>query len=433
MMDATRSHPPLDLLAVLSLRLDGRTKGMPHLEEPFSLGTVGALGLSADDLPLPIMVLRERALEHNLALMANFCAAHGVVLAPHGKTTMAPQLWERQMAAGAWGLTAASVSQARVMREVGVRRIVLANQLVDQPSVRWVASQMDDPHLTFLCLVDSVDGVTWLDGILAAMSPARRLPVLVEMGHAGGRTGCRSVTDGVVVADAVGDSVHLELAGVETFEGTVGTDRSPTTLDAVGSLLEQVRMLALEVSVVGSFTDEHPMVVSAGGSAFFDVVVQELQGDRWGELPVQVLLRSGCYLTHDHGFYGALAPSVSVGGHDTAFSPALELRGAVLSRPEADLAILGFGKRDAPFDLGLPIPLSVRERSGVVRDLAGRATIEAMNDQHAYLRIDQELLLGVGDVIRCGVSHPCTAMDRWRVIPVIDDADRVLEAVATFF
>jgi D-serine deaminase-like pyridoxal phosphate-dependent protein len=413
--------------------LDGRTKGMPHREEPFELGAVGTLGIRVDDLPLPVMVLRASALEHNLALMADFCRTVGVGLAPHGKTTMAPQLWDRQIASGAWALTAATVAQARVMRDVGVRRIVVANELVDPPSIRWVASQLDDPTVTLWCLIDSVDGVRVLNETLGSMGPSRQLPVLVEMGYLGGRTGCRTVADGVQVATAAEASAHLLLAGVEAFEGTVGTDRSAGTLDAVGSLLENVRALALEVGSVGSFTDEQPMLVSAGGSAYFDLVIEQLGAEWWEKLPVWVVLRSGCYVTHDHGFYRALAPSINLRGERRAFEPALEVRGAVLSRPEPDLAIVGFGKRDAPFDLGMPIAHSAHATSGTVHDLHDDVTVERMNDQHAYLRIDQEIPLGVGDVVRCGISHPCTAMDRWRVVPIIDGADRVVDAVATFF
>ncbi len=432
-MDVARYDPPLDLEALDAMLVDGRTKGMPHRDEPFALGQIGALGLSVGELPPPVMVLRASALEHNLAVMAGLCRAHGVLLAPHGKTTMAPQLWDRQLEAGAWGLTAATVAQARVMREVGVRRILLANELTDAPSLTWVASQLADPEVSLLVLVDSVEGVRLMNETLSTIGPARRLPVLVEMGHAGGRAGCRSVAEGIRVARAAQAASQLELAGVEAFEGTVGSDRSPATLEAVHALLEQVRLMALEVAALGSFTQEHPMIVSAGGSAFFDLVLERLGGDRWGEVPVRVVLRSGCYLTHDHGFYAGLTPTVEFEGDVHAFEPALELHGAVLSRPEPDLAIVGFGKRDAPSDLGMPVPLGTRARSGALGDLGAAASIERMNDQHAFLRIGTDASLEVGDVVRCGISHPCTAMDRWRVIPVIDDHDRVIDAVATFF
>jgi D-serine dehydratase len=432
-MDANHDHPPLALDTVRSMWLDGRTKGMPHLAEPFELGSIGRLGLSLENLPLPVMVLRASALEHNLSLMQTFCREHGVALAPHGKTTMAPQLWDRQLKAGAWGLTAATVAQARVMREVGVRRIMIANQLVDPSSIGWVAAQLDSPDVTLLCLVDSVNGVELLDAHLTAIEHERRLPVLVEMGHVGGRTGCRSVSEGVRVAIAARSSAHLELAGVEAFEGTVGSDRSPGVLEEIGALLDELAMLVTEVGAIGSFTHKDPMLISAGGSAFFDLVVDRLGGDRWGELPARLVLRPGCYLIHDHGFYGEVAPRVGPGVEPQGFVPALELCGAVLSRPEPNLAIVGFGKRDAPFDLGMPIPLVRRSRSGAIHDLDGVATIERMNDQHAYVRLDTDVPLEVGDVVRCGISHPCTAMDRWKVLSVIDDADRVIEAVATFF
>ena len=415
------------------MSLDGRTKGMPHRAGPFELGSIGTLGLSLQDLPPPVMVLRASALEHNLRMMQKFCYEHGVILAPHGKTTMAPQLWDRQLSAGAYGLTAATMAQARVMREAGVRRILLANQLTDPSSIRWLAAQLDDPDFTLVCLVDSIDGVRLLDAHLAATGVEGTLQVLVELGHVRGRTGARSVSEAVRVAIAAQASLNLRLAGVETFEGTLGTSRSAEVLASVTALLDRLASLTTEVGAIGSFTDDDPLFVSAGGSAFFDLVVDRLGGDRWGELPVRVALRSGCYLIHDHGFYSEVSPIVGSDDAARGFIPALQLWGAVLSRPQAELAIVGFGKRDAPFDLGMPIPLRVRSTADVIHELDGLATIERMDDQHSYVRLEGQAQLDVGDVMCSGISHPCTAMDRWKVLPVIDDSDHVIDAVATFF
>jgi D-serine deaminase-like pyridoxal phosphate-dependent protein len=131
------------------------------------------------DLPTPVMVLRETALAHNLSVMASYCSAWGVDIAPHGKTTMAPQLWERQLAAGAWGITAATAGQARVMRARAVGRVLIANEVVDPVAIAWMAEQLVDPGFELLCYVDSDRAVDILDAGLRAAGAIRPLGVLV--------------------------------------------------------------------------------------------------------------------------------------------------------------------------------------------------------------------------------------------------------------
>jgi D-serine deaminase-like pyridoxal phosphate-dependent protein len=145
-----------------------------------------------------------------------------------------------------------------------------------------------------------------------------------------------------------------------------------------------------------------------------------------------VVLRSGCYLTHDSGVYERTSPFAGEDA-DRRFHPAMEIWGSVLSRPEPELAILGFGRRDVPFDEGFPVPTKIRTASGETVPVEGRFAVTALNDQHAYARVEADLSLGVGDLVACGISHPCSAFDRWRAIPVLDERDRVVDAVATFF
>jgi D-serine deaminase-like pyridoxal phosphate-dependent protein len=136
------------------------------------------------------------------------------------------------------------------------------------------------------------------------------------------------------------------------------------------------------------------------------------------------VLRSGCYLTHDDGLYARVSPLPEL-------RPALELWAHVLSCPEPGLAIAGFGKRDAPYDLGLPTVLALL-RAGAPCAPEGALVVEAMADQHAFIR-DPSGSLRVGDVLRCGISHPCTAFDKWSLIAVVDDDDLVVDAVRTLF
>jgi D-serine dehydratase len=360
-------------------------------------------GLNLREVPLPLLVLRESALAHNLRVMQDWCAQRDLSMAPHGKTTMAPALIRRQLAAGAWAITAATVQQLAVMRELGAPRVLLANQVVGAPEVAWL--ERERAGVEVLCLVDSVEGVAALD---AGVSTP--LPVLLELGAT--RAGCRTDEEALAVAEAVAGSSHLVLAGVEGYEGTLGADRTPATLAAVDTFLDRVRAFSELLDERGAFAGVDEVVVTAGGSIFFDRVAERLRPSL--SRPVRVVVRAGSYVTHDDGLYAAATPLDEL-------RPALELWARVLSCPEPGLAIAGFGKRDAPYDLGLPV---VRGHPDV--------QVEALNDQHAFLR-DPGGALAVGDVVVCGISHPCTAFDKWPQVAVADDDDVVIGAVETRF
>ena len=423
---------PLDLRILDNLVVDETTKGLRGAP-PVRLREVGAQAWTLRDLQPPAMVLREPALAHNLRLMADYCADRGVGLAPHGKTTMAPQLWNRQLAAGAWGITAATVQQARVMRACRVPRILIANELADEGTLAWVATQLDDPAVELHCQVDSADGVALLDDVLRRLTPSRSLGVLVELGHEGGRTGCRTVEDALDVAARVRRSQSLRLAGVTAYEGSLGHGRSAERLASVARFLDGVRGFAERLLGAGDIEGDE-MLLSAGGSAFFDVVVERFTAPWPAGARVEVLLRSGCYLTHDAGLYERDSPFSSEPDASRRFDDAIEVFGVVLSRPEPDLAIVGMGRRDVPYDQDLPMPRTVFNASG--REpiaVEGLVQVLQLNDQHAFCRVGPGVRLEVGDLVAFGVSHPCTAFDKWRVIPVLDADDRVVDAIATFF
>jgi D-serine deaminase-like pyridoxal phosphate-dependent protein len=406
--------------------IDWRFRGFPATGEPATIGTLADRHWNAlaGDLLLPIMVLKESALAHNIELMARYCTTHGVDLAPHGKTPMAPQLALRQLEAGAWGITAATVAQVRVFRSFGVGRILLANELVDPAGLRWVANELSsDPAFDFLCLADSAAAVARLgEGLADAARPPR---VLVELGLPGRRAGSRSVADARAVAEAIAGTPALELAGVEGYEG-LSDDQ-----EEVDRFLGNLRELAEELDAAGLFAGDE-IVVSAGGSAWVDRVVEILGGGWQLSAPVRVVLRSGSYVTHDSVHYERVSPfGTRIPGE--RLRPALEAWGAVLSRPERGLAIVGFGKRDVPYDLDLPLPRLVRSAAGALRSVDGDLTVTELNDQHAFVSVADGFELAVGDLVGCGISHPCTAFDKWTLLPVVDDDYTVVDAVRTYF
>jgi D-serine deaminase-like pyridoxal phosphate-dependent protein len=392
---------------------------------------------------LPVMVLREEPLRQNIDSMAAYCAAAGVLHAPHAKTTMAPQLIARQLAAGAWAVTAATIAHAQIYRAFGVPRVLIANQVTERAGAEWLARELAaDPGFDCYAYADSLAGVALLDEAARSAGAGRPLKVLVELGYPGGRAGCRSIDDALAVAGAVESAAGLELAGAAGYEGGIQRDDPQATLAAVAAFCADLAALGGLLPAPPPGAAAH--IVSAGGSSYFDVVCRELSAARPGQQPARVVLRSGAYISHDHGRYAATGPGSreAADGPGSAaipvFAPALELWASVLSVPEPGLAIVNAGRRDVSNDQGMPVPLRVRapgagERGAERYRQATGMRVVRLDDQHGYLRVPEPGLLSPGDLVSLGITHPCTSFDKWRVIPVVDDDDRVVDAVHTFF
>jgi len=410
-------------------------KGIGHLSQPTSAATELHWNLLREDISLPAAVLYEERLSHNLAWMQDFVTQYGVKLAPHGKTTMAPKLFARQLAGGAWGITLATAHQTQVAYAHGVRRVIMANQLVGKQNMRIIGDLLRDPCFEFYCLVDSAELVDQLGSFFAARG--QNLKVLLELGPQGGRSGVRNATQQQAVLEAVQRwRGSIALAGVEVYEGVLKTEAEVRGFlqRAVTCLQDLVRHGHLP-----HCNATQPAVLTGAGSAWFDVVAEEFSG-MVCDLPVAVVLRPGCYLTHDVGIYRAaqqqiLARNPVAQKMRSALLPALQLWAYVQSIPEADKAIVALGKRDAAFDAGLPQPAAML-RPG--RDSAPQATpahweLSGMMDQHAYLKIAAGDNIRVGDMIAFDISHPCLTFDKWRQIPVLDAQFNVIDIVQTFF
>lgn len=401
-----------------------------------STATAAAARRHVSELMMPALTLQETALEHNATVMADWVAGLGFDLAPHGKTSMSPELTARQLRHGAWAITAATAGQARMFAGWGVPRIILANEVTDPGSLRWVAETVAAGAVRLLVLVDSVTGVELLTAALASAGTTTPLDVLLEWGIPGGRAGVRDLGSAREVAAAVAASARVRLVGVECFEGVAGHDRSAADEAAVGAMVADLVTLLAELAAADGFAGLDEVILTAGGSSYPDLVAAAFATvDDAAGIRVRKVLRSGGYLTHDHGMLHRSSP-MREDAHNPAGTllPALRLYASVVSTPEPGLAIVGFGKRDAPFDIDLPIPLAVRRRgdlpAGPAAPLTGVSVLRC-NDQHAFLHHDGEL--AVGDQVVFGISHPCTAFDKWSLVPVLDDDERVVDLVTTQF
>ncbi|MPV68882.1 amino acid deaminase [Burkholderia sp. BE17] len=416
--------------------IDPFGKGLGNLPSAsVPLGDAGRLewNLLAEDVSLPAAVLYEDRIEHNLNWMQAFVQQYGVKFAPHGKTTMAPQLFRRQLDAGAWGITLATAHQTQAAYHGGVRRVLLANQLVGRQNMTIIAGLLSDPDFEFFCLVDSADSVDQLGRFFG--DAKKTLNVLLELGVPGGRAGVRDAAQREAVLAALARYPDtLKLAGIELYEGVLKEEGE------IRAFLQDAVALTRELAGAGRFA-RTPAILSGAGSAWYDVVAEEFAKASDAGF-AEVVLRPGCYLTHDVGIYKkaqtdvfARNPIARTMGE--GLLPALQLWAYVQSVPEQNRAIVALGKRDAAFDAGLPEPARHFRpgRDTAPRDVAAAEgwAVTGMMDQHAYLQIPSGADVKVGDMVAFDISHPCLTFDKWRQVLVLDPQFRVTEVVETFF
>ncbi|MFH8582997.1 alanine racemase [Streptomyces celluloflavus] len=415
-----------------SERVDHRFKALPPDAEGRTVGELAAerRNLFRDGFTTPVLALSAESVEHNLALMESYSAHHHLAFAPHGKTSMAPQLFDRQLAHGAWGITAAVPTHVRVYRAYGIQRIFLANEVVDAAALRWLAAELDaDPDFRFICYVDSLRGIELMDAALRAAGARRPVDVVIELGAGdGARTGARTEDECRALADALAGTDTLRLVGVAGYEGEV-PDATP---ERVLAWLRRLLALAVEFDGAGRFAGIDEIVLSAGGSAWFDAVADVFAEVPELSTPVLKLLRSGAYISHDDGHYRHLTPFNRV-PEEGALQPAFRLWAQVVSRPSPGQAFLNAGKRDAAYDLDLPTAQVVRSgRDGTVRPAAG-ITVTGLSDQHTWIATEAAGDLEVGDWVGMGLSHPCTSFDKWQLIPLVEADGTVTDYLRTFF
>ena len=426
---------------LLDPQLDARLKGYPHAQPPLRRSAIAAQNWNAisGDLPLPIALIRRDALDHNLAWMQERARAWKIDLAPHGKTTMSPQLFKRQLDAGAWGMTFATVKQLAVGIAAGARRTLIANQVVSDADLAGIqALYALHAELRIVFLVDSNAQLELIEQWSSAHRGARPFEAMLEIGVPDGRTGCRTHEQALALAERMHASAALRLVGIECYEGLGLQGTTEQDAPPAAALMDRVEAIARACAEHGWFDDADEVLVSAGGSAIFDLVAPRLTpalGRR-----VRGLLRSGCYVTHDHGSYKRFLQVVDTRlgcAQGESLRPAIEVWALVQSRPEPNLAILAVGKRDISYDLEMPIPIK-RAVRGASAPASAPASwkITGLQDQHAYLRWeagDDVHAPAVGDRVGLGISHPCTTFDKWHWMPIVDDAYRVVDAISLHF
>ncbi|MBW3695874.1 amino acid deaminase [Vibrio sp. T187] len=398
------------------------TKGLPICRS-----SSGVFSLTQEEISLPCAVVRKSAIENNIDWMQSFASKNNVKLCPHGKTTMTPALFKQQLDNGAWGITVASAVQAEVAVLAGAKKVIIANQVVGKVNMQIVTNLIKQHNVTIYSCVDNKSNVQAWNKVAAEAEI--NVPLFIELGVQGGRCGCRTAEDVHSIAKTIVDASHVELSGIELYEGVIGGD----------NVEQNIReFLKFAIGLLRELKAEHHLaqaIISGAGSAWYDIVADEFSqlDDLTG------IIRPGCYAIHDTGIYQDAQNLVqdraqAVNGIACDLSgdlvSSLEVWAYVISVPESGKAVVGLGKRDVAFDAGLPII----ER--IIRD-GEEITPEALTctnvmDQHMFVETPKDNLK-VGDVLVMSTSHPCLTFDKWRYIGVVDEQDNVTHWMPTFF
>jgi D-serine dehydratase len=392
----------------------------------------------AGDLPFPIAVLKRDAVAHNVDWLQRQARHWGIDLAPHGKTTMSPQLFQRQLDAGAWGMTFATVTQLALGVATGVRRALIANQVLGDADLAAIQQLLrEHAGLRVAFLVDSAAQLALIEDWSSRHAGSTTFEVLLELGLPGGRTGCRAHDEALALAQRLHASAAVTFVGIECYEGLSAQGSTEADAPHANALMDRVEAIARECDTRALF-DADEVLLSAGGSALFDLVATRLK-PALGR-PVRGLLRSGCYITHDHGTYKRFVSVVEARlgcAQGSTLQPALEVWTQVQSCPEPGLALLTAGRRDLSYDIEMPFPLLRAARGeGVPHGVPASWKITALNDQHAHLRwdaVDAADAPQVGERVGLGISHPCTTFDKWHWMPMVDAHYRVVDAAVMHF
>ena len=364
----------------------------------------------------PIMILKDNALKHNIDRMARFCKSVGAELAPHVKTTMSPQIAQMQVDAGAFALTIANFWQAEIFRSFGFKKLIIANEVLDPSAIAAISELNGKQAAEIIFYVDSLAG---LEIVKKHTSKDGIQNLFIEIGTDNGRGGVRDLDLVTAIAKNISDDPRLKLRGVTGFEGAV--PNAARTSAGEESVTKFCQKIVAAANNAFPYKSESEFIISAGGSAYFEIVASELNKF---DKPKILLLRSGGYVTHDSRYYEEIYPFRD---SDDLLIPAIEVWAQVISAPEKDFGVLNLGKRDIGCDLHNPIP--VARYGDKLSKFSGE--IEKLNDQHGFMRSKEKF--AVSELIGLGISHPCTTFDKWRLIPLVNDNYDVVDCIHTFF
>ena len=324
-----------------------------------------SIGRRRHELTTPALILDLELLRKNIRTMAEWTRSHAKVR-PHTKIHKCVEIARLQVAAGAVGLTTATVWEALVMARAGLDNILIANELIGDEKLRLLAEAARETH--FIVAVDSRVGAEALSN--AAVAAGARIGVLLDIDVGLRRGGIRTQVEACALAPELIRLPGIVFRGVMGYEGHVVEEhnreiRARQAAEAMERLIACVDLLER-----AGFEIE---IVSAGGTNTYDMT---------GANPRVTELQAGSYVFMDTT-YGPITP---------AFKPALSILGTVISRNEKT-ALLDCGTKVLAMDLGPPALMKPC------------AKIRAVHEEHTLLDVEDDRLLPVGEPVEMIVGY----------------------------
>ena len=334
-------------------------------------------GTPVDELDTPILIVDLDTLDANIGRMAAFFAAQPSSLRPHSKTHKCPQIARRQLAAGAIGITCAKVSEAEVMVDAGIERVLVANEVVLPEKIEKLAHLARRAEV--MVAVDSAANVAALSA--ACRTANAELGVLVEVDIGMGRCGVRPGEEAVALAEKVVAAPELRFDGLMGYEGHLvlvadPSERATKVREALAPLGDTCALLA-DAGIPAA-------IVSGGGTGTYDVT---------GTTTPMTEVQAGSYVFMD-STYGPVR---------SEFTPSLTLLTSVLSTTVRGGIVLDAGLKSISKEFGLPR----------VRGLAEALPMRYLAEEHAVMDIkDPDIVrLQPGDRVQFEPTHCCTTVN----------------------
>jgi D-serine deaminase-like pyridoxal phosphate-dependent protein len=307
----------------------------------------------------PALLVDLTAMERNLARMAGYFEKGPTRLRPHYKNHKCPELARRQLAAGAIGITCATVSEADALVRNGIGPVLIANEIAGDPKIRHFVELSRIADVTV-----AVDSVTAIESLAAASREAHvTLNVVVDIDVGQHRCGvCPGEPAAALARCAI--RAGLRMRGLMGYEGRLqpGPERMLSAQAGIEKLAASKKLIESQGIRVE--------IATAGGTSTYSV---------YGKYPEVTDIQCGSYLLMDTDY-----PSWC-----TDFEPALSVLGTVISRTGNERVIADVGLKAISSERGLPR----------LKDLDG-ASLRKLNAEHAIIDIrNPALALAPGDQI----------------------------------
>jgi Predicted amino acid aldolase or racemase len=320
-----------------------------------SLHPVAKPGDRLHDIDTPALLLDLDAFEENLRTMQALCERHGVALRPHAKAHKCPNISLRQIAIGAEGICCQKVSEALPFVQVGVRDILISNEVVGKEKLQLLARLARVARMT-VC-VDHPAALKALSEVLDAHQSG--VDVLIEVDIGQKRCGVHTHAEALELAALASRLPNLRFAGIQAYYGSIQHKSSLVQRQRAAEKGIRATLGFVQALHGAGYACE---VVTGGGTgtAAFDAASE-----------VFTELQPGSYAFMDAD-YGALE-----WGEFAGFRHALFVLGQVMSVPASDRVVVDVGLKSTSAESGLP---RVADNDAL--------HCVALNDEHCILRVE---------------------------------------------